>query len=285
MLEARNERHPETGVTLNLRATDAGGSAWYFDVIGSFTSDRAGLRRTDSVWKTLGRASALAAAGLQPLVLLTTNLPPRESVGGKALRFMSGHSYLDAVEMLSAEGKARLKAYATGRTQHALPGFLTARDVYGDSVQTVPSLGAAIRVPLVDTGEPFRQLHDDYAIAGMRHQLRIFLPSRTRSDEAIDAALRSAVVAKIKGMLSALGGGCTTQEGTGSWVDPIGGVIDEQVHVLETYSGDQVDSATLRSIVDLVLNDLDQHTVAITIDDGMYHVSRPSPDRQGVAGC
>ena len=145
---------------------------------------------------------------------------------------MSGHSYLDAIEMLSAElGKARLKIYATGRTQRASPGFLTALDVYGDGVQSVPGLGAAIRVPIAVTGEPFRQLHRQYAIAGMRHQLRIFLPSRTQSDEQIDGARRSAVVAKIKGMLSVLEGGCTTQEGTGSWIDPIGGVIDEQVHV------------------------------------------------------
>ncbi len=55
----RNHRIPRTGVTVNFVATDSGGATWFFDVSGAFTSHRGGLLRTDTVWKSLGRAHAL----------------------------------------------------------------------------------------------------------------------------------------------------------------------------------------------------------------------------------
>ncbi len=57
---AKNSRVRGTGVTINFIATDADGLEWYFDVSGAFTSTRGGLLRTDTVWKALGRAQALA---------------------------------------------------------------------------------------------------------------------------------------------------------------------------------------------------------------------------------
>ena len=48
-----------TGVTINFIAKDADDVEWYFDVSGAFTSTRGGLLRTDTVWKTLGRAHVL----------------------------------------------------------------------------------------------------------------------------------------------------------------------------------------------------------------------------------
>ena len=76
----RNKRIPRTGVTVNFVATDREGATWFFDVAGAFASHRGGLLRTDTVWRTLGRAHALRGvpAGV-PLVLLTTRLPRRPS--------------------------------------------------------------------------------------------------------------------------------------------------------------------------------------------------------------
>ena len=34
-------------------------TSWYVDVSGAFTSTRGGLRRTDTLWKSLGKAAAL----------------------------------------------------------------------------------------------------------------------------------------------------------------------------------------------------------------------------------
>src|SRR5690606_104154 len=68
---ATNRKIPRTGVTVNYVALDAAGEPWYFDVSGAFTSHRGGLLRTDTVWKSLGRASVLRGAGLDgPLVLI-----------------------------------------------------------------------------------------------------------------------------------------------------------------------------------------------------------------------
>ena len=76
-----------TGVTINFIATDADDVEWYFDVSGAFTSTRGGLLRTDTVWKTLGRAHVLARASINgPLVFLTSHLPRKGSEGDIALR-------------------------------------------------------------------------------------------------------------------------------------------------------------------------------------------------------
>ena len=57
---ATNQRLRGTGVTINFIATDADDTEWYFDVSGAFTSMRGGMLRTDTVWKTLGRAARVA---------------------------------------------------------------------------------------------------------------------------------------------------------------------------------------------------------------------------------
>jgi DNA modification methylase len=109
-------RRFRSGVEVNLVATDRAGRRWYFDVSGAFTSTRAGLRRTDTLWKALGKASVLKASGSPDyrLVLLTTDLPPRGSAGAQALRAARGDTFHDAIEMLSAAGQERLRSYAHG---------------------------------------------------------------------------------------------------------------------------------------------------------------------------
>jgi site-specific DNA-methyltransferase (adenine-specific) len=105
------------GVEVNVVARDQTGQDWLVDVSGAFTTPRAGLRRTDTLWKALGRASVVRAAseevGCPRYLLLTTDLPPKGSAGAAALGAVRGSVVFDAVEMLSAQGQARLASYAT----------------------------------------------------------------------------------------------------------------------------------------------------------------------------
>lgn len=127
----RNRRVRTTGVTVNFVATDVDGATWFFDVPGAFTSHRGGLLRTDTVWRSLGRASALKGArGDVPLVLLTSHLPKRPSDGDTALRAAGPDAFFDAIEMLAQDGLERLERYAKGGfTDNPQPGFWRAQDL------------------------------------------------------------------------------------------------------------------------------------------------------------
>ncbi len=109
-------RYPDLGVEVNFVARDAAGADWAFDVSGGFTSSRAGLKRTDTLWKALGKAAVLHERRRNiPLVLLTTDAPAKGSAGDIALGVVSGpdKAIYDVVELLSAEGQQRLHRYAS----------------------------------------------------------------------------------------------------------------------------------------------------------------------------
>ena len=99
------------GVEINFEARDSAGRRWRFDVSGAFTvTQRAGLRRTDTLWKALGKAAVLhfaekANPNRPRLVLLTTNLPSSGSNGAQALSAASGPGkpIWGAIEMNSGE--------------------------------------------------------------------------------------------------------------------------------------------------------------------------------------
>lgn len=130
VITARNKRIRRTGVTVNFVAEDADGATWFFDVTGAFTSHRGGLLRTDTVWKTLGRAFALRRErGAVNLVLLTSHLPRRRSDGDTALRAAGPAAFFDAIEMLSESSLERLRRYAGGGCTDPLPGFWTPADL------------------------------------------------------------------------------------------------------------------------------------------------------------
>ena len=80
------------GVEVNFEAVDQQGNNWLFDVSGAFSvSQRPGLRRTDTLWKSLGKAAVLNAALPDTrLVLLTTDRPAPNSSGHRALRQLTG---------------------------------------------------------------------------------------------------------------------------------------------------------------------------------------------------
>ena len=125
---AKNSRLKGTGVTINFIAKDADDVEWFFDVSGAFTSTRGGLLRTDTVWKTLGRAHVLRTElNGRRLVFLTSHLPKKGSEGYIALKNVAEQGgFFDAIEMRSADGYERLRKYAAGgHSEVPLAGFLT----------------------------------------------------------------------------------------------------------------------------------------------------------------
>ncbi|MGB3411736.1 MAG: site-specific DNA-methyltransferase [Microthrixaceae bacterium] len=117
----RSEVKPKgLGIVLNFVATDKTGGEWAFDVSGAFTSNRAGLRRTDTLWKALGKAAVLHESNSEldgqelPLVLLTTDAPVKNTAGSQALRVMMGpdRPIFDLIELLNVDDQKRLRSYA-----------------------------------------------------------------------------------------------------------------------------------------------------------------------------
>ena len=103
------------GIELNFVAVDQTGGEWGFDVSGAFTSSRAGLKRTDTLWKALGKAAVLHEGRNDlPLVLLTTDAPTHGSAGYTALKVLTGpgRPVFDLVELLNVNDQERLRGYA-----------------------------------------------------------------------------------------------------------------------------------------------------------------------------
>lgn len=105
------------GVEVNFRATTKKSKrAFLFDVSGGFTSNRPGLKRTDTLWKALGKAAVLHQVTRNAqLVLLTTDKPPRGSAGDQALRACLGPDgpICAVFEMLNPADQVALKHLAT----------------------------------------------------------------------------------------------------------------------------------------------------------------------------
>ena len=107
------------GVEVNFEGTDQQGQKWLFDVSGAFTvTQRPGLRRTDTLWKALGKAAVLHSSGeAVPLVLLTTDRPAPASSGHRALRAVTGPGkpVYDVIGMLEPADIQRLADLAHAR--------------------------------------------------------------------------------------------------------------------------------------------------------------------------
>ncbi len=105
------------GIEVSFEARDRQGQRWLFDVSGGFTSNRPGLRRTDTLWRSLGKAAVLQAAHPSvPFVLLTTETPEIGSAGDRTLRAVVGPAgaVRDVVVLRSTEDLERLRAHAHG---------------------------------------------------------------------------------------------------------------------------------------------------------------------------
>jgi len=101
------------GVDVPLVATDPAGRVWLVDVVGGFSVGRPGLRRTDVLERTLGRAARLSGFGSQRLLVLATDVPGRRAPGGGALAAARGRVYVDVLPLETAAATVeRLRAYA-----------------------------------------------------------------------------------------------------------------------------------------------------------------------------
>jgi len=114
-------KRPVAGVEIAYTGRDRTGRQWLFDFSGAFTTTNAGLRRSDTLWRALGKAAVIHAAWPEvPFVLLTTAAPAPGSAGDRAWRSLGeaappgeiGAVY-DVVELGSGEGEARLSRYAS----------------------------------------------------------------------------------------------------------------------------------------------------------------------------
>jgi DNA modification methylase len=122
-ITGRQHRVPKAGLAVSFTAADGNGQPWFFDVAGPFTSTRGGLARIETVWRTLGRVSALRGRRPDvPVVVLTTQLPRPQSEGDLALRAAGPDAVFDVIDLGAAPDAARLERYAGGRRQ-PVPGF------------------------------------------------------------------------------------------------------------------------------------------------------------------
>lgn len=106
------------GVEVTFSARDSVGRLWLFDVSGAFTSARPGLKRTDTLWKALGKAAVLHAVDAEARLVLLTTDTPEKGAGDAALRAVCGPGkpIRDVIRMLDPLDIKRLLDYQSGAT-------------------------------------------------------------------------------------------------------------------------------------------------------------------------
>tara|TARA_B100000029_G_scaffold76493_2_gene68328 strand:+ start:857 stop:2374 length:1518 start_codon:yes stop_codon:yes gene_type:complete len=124
----------DLGVNFPFLVTDQKeGRQWYVEVSGSFTSTRAGMRRPDVLWKTIGRAHVLTSSddesGKNQLIVLTPQIPKHKSEGDRALKAVCGSGLFDVIEMFNPDAQKRLEFYAHTSPDRPLPGFWTEEEI------------------------------------------------------------------------------------------------------------------------------------------------------------
>jgi DNA modification methylase len=110
------------GVDVDFTAVDGAGRTWLFDVSGGFTSSRPGLRRAETLWKSLGKAAVLHQSRPdEPLVFLTTAAPGKGSGGDAALAAVQGpkRPVRDVIVLGSDDDLERLRHHAVGSRRRA----------------------------------------------------------------------------------------------------------------------------------------------------------------------
>jgi DNA modification methylase len=117
------------GLAVSFTALDRAGRTWYFDLAGSHSAYRGGMARSETVWRTLGRAHVMSTNDITPLDVLTTQLPRAGTEPDRALRAPGPGAIFDTVDLLSPAARQRLATYAEGRTRAPLPGFWSASDL------------------------------------------------------------------------------------------------------------------------------------------------------------
>jgi DNA modification methylase len=104
-----NHRVPRSGVVVSFLAASPTGNAFLFDVAGAFTTHRGGLSRTETVWRTIGRAAAVRACAPEvPFVVLTTELPRPGSDADHTLRAAVPGVITAVVDLLDPADRERI---------------------------------------------------------------------------------------------------------------------------------------------------------------------------------
>ena len=78
------------GVEISFATTTRSGRRVLIDVAGGFTSARGGLSRSEIVWKTIAKAAVVHENTDDPLVVISTELPPNKTAIAEALRQVTG---------------------------------------------------------------------------------------------------------------------------------------------------------------------------------------------------
>ncbi len=105
-----------SGASFAFTCADQKGTTWYVDVVGGQTTGGGGLRRGESLWKTLGQASVLREAEPDSrLLVLTTALPVRSTTNERALELALGRTVHAALAFADDDTPARLAQLASGR--------------------------------------------------------------------------------------------------------------------------------------------------------------------------
>ena len=113
-MRARSSRPPrwyaEVGrfEWLMLAIASAG---WFFDVAGSFTAHRPGLARSETLWRTIGKAAVLRETSGRPLVVLTAGLPAPPNPAADLLGRVCGEGkpIYGVVDLLAPDAGERLR--------------------------------------------------------------------------------------------------------------------------------------------------------------------------------
>jgi site-specific DNA-methyltransferase (adenine-specific) len=102
-------RVPKSGVTVPFLVQSPDGPECAVDIAGAFTSTRGGMSRSETVWRTLGRAAAVRAANPDlPVIVLTTELPRKGGDADQALRAAVPGLIRCVVDLLDPADRARL---------------------------------------------------------------------------------------------------------------------------------------------------------------------------------
>jgi site-specific DNA-methyltransferase (adenine-specific) len=104
------------GVVPTLRAVDASGGTWWFEVVGGRTSNRPGAQRVDLLWRAIAKGAVVRETDPSArFVVLSVDLPSAAS-GGRALAAVTGpdRPVAAVIDMLSPEAVAALTQLALG---------------------------------------------------------------------------------------------------------------------------------------------------------------------------